>query len=129
MNSMDLFSENYPYQTSYCSFKFSQFILDKIFKNFLETHMPYHVAMLKKINFFTWYWVKKQRIFHILSGPLDPCDLNIKIDRGHLQHVLCGSLTDQLTVSCAKMYHLLFKRHTKIKVSTLPERFCTNHQL
>lgn len=50
MNSMDLFSEKLSIPD--CSFKLSQFILDKISKNLLETHMPYHVAMLKKNELF-----------------------------------------------------------------------------
>lgn len=90
------FLKNYPYQTSYCSFKLSQFILDKIFKNLLETHMPYHVAMLKKKWTFSHdaQWRSKGFSTYWTVGSLDPCDLNRKINRGCLLPVLCGTLTD-----------------------------------
>lgn len=106
------FLKNYPYQTSYCSFKLSQFILDKIFKNLLETHMPYHVAMLKKKWTFSHdaQWRSKGFSTYWTVGSLDPCDLNRKINRViyYLFYVV-----HWLTDRCAKTYHLLFKKTYK----------------
>lgn len=119
------FLKNYPYQTSYCSFKLSQFILDKIFKNLLETHMPYHVAMLKKNELFHMMPNEEAKDFpHIELLDLWIHVTSIEKSIGVIYYLFY--VVHWLTDRCAKTYHLLLKKHTKIKISTIPERFCTN---